>query len=113
MPWSIPNKTQGMSVISPPLATARQLVSVLAAHYSAAQHLIGGRRGEGLRRLGVETFLAAVASHRKEARPGLIRRILLARSLQRELLAAGYDPQFVRTLMPAVLAELTHSTATR
>ncbi len=106
-------KTSRMSLNSATVATARQLVSVLAAHYSAAQHLIGGRRGEGLRRLGVETFLAAVSSHRKEVRPGLLRRLLLARALQRELLAAGYDPQFVRTLMPAVLAELTYSTVTR
>lgn len=102
MPW-----------FSKTVSTAQHLVTVLAAHYSAAQHVIGGRRGEGLRRVGVETFLAAVASYRREGRPGLIRRILLARALQRELLAAGYDPQFVRTLMPAVLAELTHSGASR
>lgn len=90
-------------------ATANQLVSVLVGNYSAAQHIAGGRRADGLRRIGIEAFLKAVADHRARERPGILGRVLLSRALQRELFAAGYDAVFVRSLMAAVLTELTHS----
>lgn len=97
-----------MTVFGRTQASSNELVSVLVGRYSAAQHIAGGRRAEGLRRIGVEAFLKAVADHRARERPGILGRILLSRAIQRELFAAGYDAVFVRSLMAAALAALTH-----
>lgn len=89
-------------------AISNQLVSILVGKYSASQHIAGGRRADGLRRIAVEAFLQAVADHRAKERPGIVGRVLLSRALQRELFAAGYDAVFVRSLLAAAMTELTH-----
>lgn len=96
-----------MNPFSSIASSVQHLHAALSTHYSPAQHLIAGRRGEALRRRGVENLLYEVGRLRSEKAPGLIRRTLLARALQNELLTAGYNAEFVRSVMPAILAELT------
>lgn len=91
------------------VATAQRLVDVLSTQYSPAQHLVAGKRAATLRQRGVDALLRETAAVREEFRPGLVRRLLLARALQRQLLDAGYDGSFVRSLMAAVMVELTRS----
>jgi hypothetical protein len=106
-----------MSLISRILAPsavaegASQLVKALSECYSPAQHH-GKRSGQSAsRKKGVQALLNEAANFRDAEKPGFLKRALLARALQQELLSIGYDINFVREVVPAVLAELTRPIA--
>lgn len=88
---------------------SRALLAGLMSGYPPAMHLAGGNKAGMARRRAVESLLRDVARIRAEKHPGILRRALLARRLQKDLADAGYDIAFVRELMPAILAELTRS----